>query len=426
MGKFDNKNPDVSDELDIQARYRLIEALSMAERRARLRVENLREAVFETDGRGRLTFFNQAWTKLLGYDKNESLGRHIGDFLCQEDRDRYLGQLISQQGAACAKLRAEMRFRRKNGESVWVELSTVPMENGGLIGSLYDITERKQAENALRKARDELELRVKERTAELAKINEQLQLEITERKRAEVKLQKAYEELKTLDEMKSNLIARVSHELKTPITIGKSAVEMAMREEDPDKRREMLVMALDAWNRENRIATDLIDAARLEKGELRLSPEGLDIRDVITLCAGDMRRMARKKKVSIRTSVPGELPWVTGDFRALKHVLYNLIDNAIKFNMDGGEVLIEAREKKGMVEVCVSDAGLGIPGDKIGKVFDRFYQVDGSLTRSYGGMGMGLAIVKEIVEAHGGRIWVESESGKGSRFCFTLPIVTAE
>jgi PAS domain S-box-containing protein len=237
---------------------------------------------------------------------------------------------------------------------------------------------------------------------------------------------KAYEELKSIDELKSNLIASVSHELKTPITIGKAAVELAMREDDPGKRREMLVMALDAWKREDRIASDLIDTARLERGELRLSLESLDIRDVITLCAGDMRQVARKKKVSIRASVPGELPWVKGDFRALKHVLYNLIDNAIKFNRDGGEVLIEAREKKGMVEVCVSDTGLGIPGDKIGKVFDRFYQVDGSLTRRYGGTGMGLAIAKEIVEAHGGRIWVESEPGEGSEFCFTLPIAEEE
>jgi signal transduction histidine kinase len=210
--------------------------------------------------------------------------------------------------------------------------------------------------------------------------------------------------------------------LKTPITIGKSSVELAMREEDPDRRREMLVMALNAWKREDRIASDLIDTARLERGELRLHLEGLDIRNIITLCTGDMKRMARKKKVSIRDSVPDALPRVTGDFKALKHIFHNLIDNAIKFNKDGGEVLIEAREKNGMVEVCVSDTGIGIPKEMQEKIFERFYQGDNSLTRHYGGTGMGLVIVKEIVEAHGGEINVESEPEKGSRFVFTLPI----
>jgi PAS domain S-box-containing protein len=243
-----------------------------------------------------------------------------------------------------------------------------------------------------------------------------------EHARLQEETRKAYEELKSLDELKSNLIATVSHELKTPITIGKSAVELAMKEEDPDRRREMLVMALDAWKREDRIASDLIDTARLERGELKLSLESIDLGDVITLCIGDMKRMARKKKVKIRASIPDELPRVTGDFKALKHVCHNLIDNAIKFNKDGGEVLIEAGGKNGMVEVRVSDTGIGIPKDKQEEIFERFYQADNSLTRHYGGTGMGLVIVKEIIEAHGGEIKVESEPGKGSRFTFTLPI----
>lgn len=236
------------------------------------------------------------------------------------------------------------------------------------------------------------------------------------------KLRKDYEELKSLDELKSNLIARVSHELKTPITIGKAAVELAIREDDPGKRRDMLVMALEAWNRENRIVTDLVNAARLKRGELKLNLEGLDIKDVITRCSRDMKQVARKKGVTIRTSIPGELPRVKGDFKALRHVFYNLIDNGIKFNHEGGEVLIEAARKGQLVEICVIDTGIGIPEDKLEKIFDRFYQIDESLTRRYGGTGMGLTIAKEIVEAHGGEIRVESRPGRGSRFCFTLPV----
>jgi two-component system sensor histidine kinase VicK len=107
-------------------------------------------------------------------------------------------------------------------------------------------------------------------------------------------------------------------------------------------------------------------------------------------------------------------------------VLRNLISNAIKFNKEGGEIIIEARERGNMVEVCVSDTGIGIPEDRLDKIFERFYQVDSSPSRRYGGTGLGLAIVKETVEAHGGRITVESKLGKGSRFCFTLPAARKE
>lgn len=113
---------------------------------------------------------------------------------------------------------------------------------------------------------------------------------------------------------------------------------------------------------------------------------------------------------------------VRGDYKGLVQVMRNLINNAIKFNRVGGRVAIEAGEKDGMVEVSVSDTGIGIPEDKLDRIFERLYQVDNSLTRQYGGTGMGLAITREIVEAHGGEIKVESKVGEGSRFWFTVPV----
>ncbi|MFQ6136242.1 MAG: sensor histidine kinase, partial [Candidatus Hydrothermarchaeales archaeon] len=129
-----------------------------------------------------------------------------------------------------------------------------------------------------------------------------------------------------------------------------------------------------------------------------------------------------ENEIEIKTSIQEDLPKVRADFDELKHVLLNLLDNAIKFNRKGGEVLIEAGQKGDVVEVSVSDTGIGIAEEHLEKVFDRLYQIDVSTTRKHGGIGMGLAVAKEIVEAHGGRIWVESEIGKGSHFCFTVPV----
>lgn len=238
------------------------------------------------------------------------------------------------------------------------------------------------------------------------------------------KTRKAYEELKTLDELKSNIIANVSHELRTPITIAKGALELARNEDDPDARRRLIDMSLDALLRQNVIVGDLIDAARMDKHEFFLMPEAIDLGHVIPLVIDGFMTLAEKKNIRLIPKIEKGLPRAWADYKELKHVLRNLLSNALKFTDFGGKVTVEARQKRDLVEVCVSDTGIGIPRKLHGKIFERLYQIDSGGSRRYGGTGLGLAIAKEIVEAHGGRIWVESEPGKGSRFCFTLP--TAE
>jgi signal transduction histidine kinase len=110
-----------------------------------------------------------------------------------------------------------------------------------------------------------------------------------------------------------------------------------------------------------------------------------------------------------------------GDKNQIEHVLENLLDNAIKFNIRGGKVDISADREDGMVKVCIKDTGIGIPEEKMGKIFEKMYQVNSETTRKFGGIGIGLSIAKHIVEAHGGRIWAQSKTGEGSTFCFTIP-----
>lgn len=235
------------------------------------------------------------------------------------------------------------------------------------------------------------------------------------------KLQAAYEELKTLDELKRDIVANVSHELRTPITICKSAIELAMEEKDGKKRNELLAMGRNALLKQNRIVGDLIDVARMERGALKREFESVDLKQAVEAVVDEMLPVARKNEVKVKTSIPESLK-VRADFDELRHMLSNLIDNAIKFSKEGGEVLIEAKRRGEFAEVSVSDTGIGIAKEHLSKVFERFYQADSSSTRRYGGTGLGLAVAQEIVEAHGGKIWAESEVGKGSRFTFTIPL----
>jgi PAS domain S-box-containing protein len=245
---------------------------------------------------------------------------------------------------------------------------------------------------------------------------------IIERRQGEEALEKAYDELKTLDVLKTDIISNVSHELRTPITIAKGALEFAQDEEDMERRNKLLKLAMDALKRQNRIVGDLIEAASADRGKRKVELTIVDLTHIITLVSSGVKPAVTKNKIKMDVRLQEDLPLVKADAKELMHVFRNLISNAIKFNREGGEIVVEAGEKEGVAEVCVSDTGIGIPEDKLDKIFDRLYQIDPSSTRAYGGTGMGLAIARGIVEAHGGRITVESELGKGSRFCFTLPI----
>lgn len=227
--------------------------------------------------------------------------------------------------------------------------------------------------------------------------------------------------LKELDRLKDELIANVSHELRTPLTIAKSAIEIASKEDDVKEARSVLNTGREALIRQNFIIGNLVEVAELQRGEFRLKPETLDMQHLLTLAVKGVDSAAKKKNLELRLSIEDDVPRVWGDFRALQKAVLNLLDNAIKFNQPKGTVVVKARGVEDLVEVSIEDTGIGIPEEEQSRVFDRFYQVNGSLTRHYGGTGMGLAVVRKIVKAHGGDIRVESEPGKGSRFTFTVP-----
>jgi signal transduction histidine kinase len=256
--------------------------------------------------------------------------------------------------------------------------------------------------------------------ASVAIENAQLYEELKERAR---KLEQAYRELQAVDRLKDELVQNVSHELRTPLTFVKGYVELLLEGDmGPinERQREALSIVAEKTNSVTRLVSDIIFLEQIERQTLQLKP--VNMVDVVRLALQGCEVTAAAAGIHLQTDLEPDLPSVVADRDRLNQVFDNLLVNSIKFSPQGGPITIRLRHEGSSILVTLSDTGIGIPKDQLSRVFERFYQVDGSSTRHYGGAGVGLAIVKRIVESHGGRIWVESELGQGSTFYFTLPI----
>jgi PAS domain S-box-containing protein len=253
---------------------------------------------------------------------------------------------------------------------------------------------------------------------------------IIERRQAEEKLEdtyaeleEAYEDLKDIDKMKDDIISNVSHELRTPITIVKGALEMSGGEEDEAMRNQLYEVAISALAKQDKIVGNIVEMAQFRKKKFAFNIEEVNLDHVVSLAIGGVKHDADGKEIKIESDIP-DIDVVV-DFEGLRLVLLNLLDNSVKFNETGGHVKVKAEVKGDKAKICVEDTGIGVPEEFRDKVFDKLFQVDATTTRKFAGTGMGLAVAKEIVEAHGGKIWVEGRK-TGSRFCFTVPISGGE
>lgn len=259
-----------------------------------------------------------------------------------------------------------------------------------------------------------------ERELREAEVRRERRLVEKELLRAHEELQRAYAELKEVDQVRSDIINNVSHELRTPLAIAKGMMELAMDEEDKVERNRLLTMGRNALLRQNEIIENLITLSGLRRGEYKLNMEDVELEPVVMLSKKMIEPRAIEEGVEI-LAAPCEGLVVRADYNALKNVLYNILDNAVKFNKRGGKLVIEAKRESSMVEVSITDTGMGISPENLEKIFLPLQQIDSSTTRSHGGTGTGLAVVKELIGAMGGQVRVESELGEGSCFTFTLP-----
>jgi signal transduction histidine kinase len=235
-------------------------------------------------------------------------------------------------------------------------------------------------------------------------------------------------DLQQLDRMKSDLLANVSHELRTPLTAIQGyteAMEEGLLGAVSEEQREAFQVVQRNSRRLQGMIEQLLGFSRLEAGLGRLEVTAFDLGEVAAQVVSSVRA-GHGPELDLRLEAPAGLPAVRGDAGRIAQVIENLVTNAVKFTPAGGEIRVRLRRRGDEeVEVAVADSGIGIPAAAQPKIFDRFYQADGSSTRRYGGMGLGLAIVREILDAHGREIRVESEEGRGTTFRFSLPCAAA-
>jgi len=254
------------------------------------------------------------------------------------------------------------------------------------------------------RAQQELEKKVEERTRESTN---------------------ALEEVKAASKRKSDFISSVSHELRTPLTSIKGYAAILIAEKLghlPPEVKERLEKINRHSDELVHMVNDLLDIARIESGRMTMNITEEDLKDIIASASDLILIQCKNKNIELIQDIPKGLPLIMVDRSQIERVFINLLGNAVKFTPEKGKITIKAHKEDGFVQIDIKDAGIGIPPEALSKIFDEFYRVDNPVNQEVKGTGLGLSLVKNIVEAHKGKIWVESKLGQGSTFSFTLPM----
>ena len=232
-------------------------------------------------------------------------------------------------------------------------------------------------------------------------------------------------QFKELDRMKSDFIATLSHEFRTPVTSINMSVDILSRGilgSLNNRQQELIDSAKQDCGRLTKLARELLQLSKLESGKFQLKNEELDVHSLIASTLHTVQLQFSEKGVRLETDVPPEIPRLLADEQVISSVITNLVTNALKHTDSGGAVTVRARHQEGSLRVDVQDTGQGIAPEHLEEIFDKFVQVKQASDTTPGSVGLGLAIAKEVVELYGGKIWVESELGKGSVFSFQIPL----
>jgi len=371
------------------------------------------------DPRGNISFWNPAAERILGYPAEEVLGKNLHQLLApprfyEAQAAAFPEFLKVGKGAAIGKT-LELAAIRKDRVEIAIELSlsAIHREEGWYaVGILHDITERKRMENELRKNMLELETQ----SWGLQKANDGIKTLYQE-------LEKKNAELANANRLKDDFVSVVAHELRGPLGTIREAAELildGMTGPIVEEQKTYIEMIKRTGDRLIRVSNDLLDLAKIETGKIVINFEPMDLLSVVRqACEGIVLR-ANKKGIAVSQNLPEGTLEIAGDFDKLLQVMTNLLNNAFKFTEKGG-ITVTVKDLGEEVQCAVKDTGRGMTPENIQRLFNKFEQFGKPTTGSEKGSGLGLVITKSIVEAHGGRIWAESELGKGSSFVFTLP-----
>jgi PAS domain S-box-containing protein len=377
---------------EITEHQQTVKELRDSEAKSKYIFETVPEGISIGDIKGFVTGVNQAVVKMHGYNsKDEIIGRHGNELIAEKDREKaklYLNETL-EKGVIRS---TELSLVRKDGSEFPAEFSTAAIKDAagnpiGIIVVISDITPRIQA------------------TAEHQKIVE-------------------YREL---DRLKTNLLSTVSHELRTPLASIKGYASMLMlyAHKLDKKQKTESIQAIDrATDRLTELIDHLLDMSRLDAGLLRLTLQPVKPREIIVAAVEEAE--LRSPKYKFRTEIQGRLPAISADGRRLRQIIDNILDNAVKYSPEDTEISLQVLVKPEELLISVADQGRGIPEAEYQKIFERMYRIEQRLKNDPGGLGLGLSLCKALVEAHGGRIWVESVMNKGSTFYFTIPLKNSE
>jgi PAS domain S-box-containing protein len=367
---------------DMTAEKRAEEALRESEARFRSMADSAPVMIWLADNGGRRTYLNKPWLDFVGPSAEEDLAATWFESIHPDDRERCTSAFDAAFRAR-TPADVEYRLRRRDGEFRWVFDRTSPLyshegELTGFIGSAIDITDRKHAEDALKDA----------------------------------------------DRRKNEFLAMLAHELRNPLAAINNAVQLTLRP-GSEHSLEWSKAVIERQARHlARLLDDLLDVSRITQGKIQLRKEHVDLSPIITRAVEVVRPLFEKKRHTLNLAIAhGQLP-VFADPTRLEQVLVNLLSNAAKYTEEGGHISVSAH-RDGEVIVTVKDDGLGIPPEMLPHVFELFAQVDRTLDRSQGGLGIGLTLARSLVRMHGGAIEAASEGpGKGSEFTIRLPVTS--
>lgn len=375
---------------DLLSRYKLLSDL----------MDNVPDVIYFKDREGKLIMVNKAHAKGLGLKPEKVVGKTDYDFFPKERAD-----LMTKDDRRVIKTGKPIidkieRATRADGIDNYVSTTKIPRYDKrgnviGLVGITRDITQRMQLEH-IRQEKSQIE--------------------------------KKMEAMGELDKLRTEFVSIVSHELRTPLAVIKEAIMLIFDEiagPVSDKQRGLLVRAKENVERLRHMIEDLLDISRIEKGILRLHYSLVNLNDLIKDSSDFFKKWAKEKGISLKYNLPQEQINIFLDAEKIVQVISNLVSNAIKFTDKNGEIRIDAEILEAKIRVCISDTGIGISKKDIPRLFNKFVQVSKTYDSSRRGVGLGLSIVRDLVEKHGGEVWVESELGIGSKFYFTLPRIYA-